>query len=64
MMYLINISELHLNIRFVYMQKKSKYLTDIRISRDCFANLVADFCTTFVRVSCEFSCVLNCSHRF
>ena len=25
----------------------------MRISRDCFANLVADFCTTFVRVSHE-----------
>ena len=25
----------------------------MRISRDCFANFVADFCTTFVRVSHE-----------
>ena len=25
----------------------------MRISRDCFANFVADFCTTFVRVSRE-----------
>ena len=61
---LFNISKLQLNIRFVYMQKKSKYLTDIQISCDCFANLVADFCTTFVRVSCDFSCVVNCSRRF
>ena len=25
----------------------------MRISRDCFANFVADFCTTFIRVLCE-----------
>ena len=31
----------------------SWYLTGMRISRDCFANFVADFRTTFVRVSHE-----------
>ena len=33
-------------------------------SHDCFANLVVDFCTTFVPVLNEFSYVTKWSQRF
>ena len=37
----------------LHVSTSKKYLTGMRISRDCFANFVADFNMTFMRVSHE-----------